>query len=119
MKNDELNKVEECVYLYLNGVQSRNIASLSTAFYSVCNLYSTDSDDKLEIVALHRFFAFIESTGLPEHASKILNSELCHDMASVKVMFDFEHYQFVDYLTLLKINDQWKIVSKVYTKIIK
>lgn len=36
-------------------------------------------------------------------------------MAMVKLEFKYNDHTFMDYLTLYKLNDQWKIVHKAYT----
>ena len=104
---------------YLKGAQDGDSALLRQAFYTSCNLHSIDGEGRLEIVALERFLVFSDKKLLPEHTSRILDIECINDMARATVEFEFDSFYFKDYLTLLKIDETWRIVSKIYTKIPK
>ncbi len=46
---------------------------------------------------------------------KVLNIEVINDMAMAKVECPLFEHAYIDFLIFLKENDQWRIVSKVYT----
>ena len=48
---------------------------------------------------------------------KLLSIEVEQDQAMVKVSCPLFEYQYIDYLGLLKENNQWLIVNKMYTDI--
>ena len=46
---------------------------------------------------------------------KIISIEIVKDQAMVKLDCPLYEYQYIDYLGLLKENDKWLIVNKMYT----
>lgn len=104
---------------YLEGTTDPNVERLTKAFYSSTNLHSTDGEGRLEIVPRDRFIQFAGAGRLPDHTNELLALEVIEDMAWAKVRFDLPDRQFVDVLTLLRLSDGWKIVSKTYTVIMK
>ena len=56
---------------------------------------------------------------MPETIGEILAVEVINDMALVKVRLILKEFDFFDYLTLLKLDSGWKIVSKTFTIIDK
>ncbi len=45
---------------------------------------------------------------------KIESIDVAGDAANAKIILDYPTVRFVDYMTMLKINGEWKIVSKVF-----
>ena len=69
------------------------------------------------------FDAFIKRafTGKPaadeekrRNGRKIESIDVAGNAASAKIVLDYPTVRFIDYMTLLKINGDWKIVSKVF-----
>ena len=51
-------------------------------------------------------------------SGKVLSVDIVEgEMALVKFDFRYEHMQFIDYLTLMKIKGEWKLVNKSYYRI--
>ncbi len=113
----EENLARATVMDYLKGTTDPSPERLTKAFYSSTNLHSTDSEGRLEIVPRDRFIQFAGAGKLPEHTNELLSIEVIEDMAWAKVKFDLPDRQFVDVLTLLRLLEGWKIVSKTYTVI--
>lgn len=111
--------VTAVIDMYLNGSRQADAAMLEAALYSSCDLHSITEAGKLEIVARDRFIDFAGAGKLPTHKSKLLQLDIVNNMASAKVVFEFEGHYFVDFLTLLCIQERWRIVNKTYTKIFK
>jgi hypothetical protein len=72
----------------------------------------------LEWDAVEKFVADCVAAGaLPHRTSvyaEIVSIDVTNDVAAVKVVDDFQGSRFTDYLTLLKAEEGWKIVSKVF-----
>jgi hypothetical protein len=115
----EEHLAREAVMDYLEGTTDPSSERLTRAFYSSTNLHSTTSDGLLEIVPRDRFISFAGAGKLPKHTNEILSLELIGDMAWSTVKFDLPDRYFYDVLTLLRLSDGWKIVSKTYTVIMK
>lgn len=116
--NDTIDAIRATVMDYLDGTRTADAVRLERAFYSSTNLQSIDTEGRLEIVARDRFIAFAGAGKLPRHTNEILEIDIVNDMAMAKVSFALPDRKFVDFLTLLKLGDEWKIVSKTYTTIL-
>ena len=104
---------------YIEGIRDGSGARVAKAFYSSVNLNSLDADGNLVLTPRSALEALADSGTLPPNNSEITHIEINNDMALVKVTIDLPTFQFFDLLTLLRLNDGWKIVSKTYTTVNK
>jgi len=59
---------------------------------------------------------FAASAGKEEKGDLSITSvDITGDAASVKVVEVYDQSKYIDYLSLLKLNGEWKIVNKIYT----
>lgn len=119
MTSDDEQRAHAAVMDYLDGTREASAERLERAFYSSVNLHSVDGDGRLEMVARDRFVAFAGAGKLPPHQNEVLSLEIIGDMAWAKVRFDLPDREFFDILTLLRLGQGWKIVSKTYTTVMK
>ena len=54
-----------------------------------------------------------------ERKRRVENIDLTGNAGMVKVVLDYPQVVFTDYLSLLKINDEWKIVGKISYTVLK
>jgi hypothetical protein len=121
MSSTENEAVIETVNHYLAGLQNADTAKehLEQAFYSSTNLHTLDGEGNLQFMPRDALVAYASSGELPSHEGKILSVEVTNDMAFAKVHLNMPDRHFYDYLTLLKINSGWRIVSKTFTTVMK
>ena len=117
----EHEAVVTAVNHYLSGLQHPETAKehIETAFYSSTNLHTLDENGGLQFMPRDALVAYASSGELPNHTSKTLTVEVTNDMAFAKVHLDMPDRHFYDYLTLLKLNAGWRIVSKTFTTVMK
>jgi hypothetical protein len=106
---------------YLLGLQNPDTAkeNLETAFYSSTNLHTLDENGGLQFMPRDALVAYAASGDMPEHKTEILTIEITNNMAFAKVHLNLPDRHFYDYLTLLKLNVGWRIVSKTFTTVMK
>ncbi|EJC82137.1 MULTISPECIES: nuclear transport factor 2 family protein [Rhizobium] len=109
--------VEQTVHLYVEGMAFANEAALKKAFHpksSIIGYYQ----NAVEWLTRDEFIAAIlaEEPAPPgtQPFMDIQSVDVEGDAASVKVTDDFAGMRFTDYLSLLKIEGRWTIVSKLY-----
>lgn len=121
IQHDQKNAVMDTVNHYLQGISDPSIAaqSIQTAFYSSTNLHSVNESGDLVFQPRDSLVKTILDGNVPAHSSEVLGLEIVNDMAFAKVHLDLPDRHFYDYLTLLKLNAGWKIVSKTYTTVMK
>jgi len=112
--------VTETVNYYLKGSVLGDSQMISKAFHSDA-LVQGNSDGKIQRYDMKTFLGFFSTDKPGKHTTKIISIDIDieNDAALVKAHWDMGTWKYIDYLTLLKNNDQWKIVNKVYTKIQK
>ena len=115
----EIDAVEKVVWTYLDGLHEGDTAKLGKAFHEVSHLYSV-SDGGVADLPREKWFEFVKgrespkSRGLPR-TDRIVSIDLSGpETAFVKVECSIHPRYFTDYLTLLKLNGGWKVVSKTY-----
>lgn len=115
----EIEAVEKVVWTYLDGLYEGDTGKLAQAFHEVSHLYSA-RDGGVADVPREKWFEFVKgrqsakSKGLAR-TDRIVSIDLSGpETAFVKVECSIHPRYFTDYLTLLKLNGGWKVVSKTY-----
>lgn len=118
---EELARVEEAVNYYIKGTIKRDFEILAKGWHDEAKMFGIDKEEKL-VIYDKNFWK--ESLGKPiddpkyKRTSEILSVDIVGTIASAKVKTIVEHSKgsviFLDLLNLLKINDLWQIVNKIY-----
>ncbi len=115
----EIDAVEKVVWTYLDGLYEGDTAKLGKAFHEVSHLYSV-SDGGVADVPREKWFEFVKGRESPKsrglkRTDRIVSIDLSGpETAFVKLECSIHPRYFTDYLTLLKLNGGWKVVSKTY-----
>ena len=115
----DLKAIEAVVWTYLDGLYEGDTAKLAAAFHESSHLYS-HADGKLADVPRAKWLEIVagrasgKSQGLPR-TDRIVSIDLSGpETAFVKLECSIAPRYFTDYLTLLKLAEGWRIVSKTY-----
>jgi Putative lumazine-binding len=116
MKQDE-QAVRAVVEAYLYGLKHNDVESLKKAFWPEAKLFFVKRDGGLgQLTQAQWYSGFAASAGKEEQGTlRITDLDLTDNAASVKVEEDYPTSVYIDYLSLLKFDGQWKIVNKIYT----
>jgi hypothetical protein len=115
----EIDAVEKVVWTYLDGLYEGDTGKLGKAFHEVSHLYSM-SDGGVADLPREKWFEFVKGRESPKsrglkRTDRIVSIDLSGpETAFVKVECSIHPRYFTDYLTLLKLNGGWKVVSKTY-----
>ncbi|WP_210401680.1 nuclear transport factor 2 family protein [Lacimicrobium sp. SS2-24] len=110
----DITRVEVVVQKYFDGLHNGDVELLSTLFASDCALKAPgirrSKDEWLEMV---------QSRPIPalrgdQLRSKILSIEIIGDQAMVKAFVPVLDRIYIDYLGLLREDQEWLIVNKMY-----
>ena len=114
-----IEDIEKVVWTYLDGLYEGDTAKLAQAFHEVSHLYSM-SEGGVSDLPREKWFEFVKgrasakSRGLPR-TDRIVSIDLSGpETAFVKLECSIHPRYFTDYLTLLKLKDGWRVVSKTY-----
>jgi Putative lumazine-binding len=115
----EVEAVEKVVRTYLDGLYEGDTEKLGQAFHEVSHLYSV-SDGGVADLPREKWFEFVKGRASPKskglkRTDRIVSIDFSGpETAFVKVECSIHPRYFTDYLTLLKLNGGWKVVSKTY-----
>jgi hypothetical protein len=114
----EQRAVAQVVERYFQAIHQGDTAGLATVFHPSATLIGWD-EGALRHVTLERWFRFVKSIPSPasegaECDGKILAIDVSGTAAMVKVGETYRAFYYVDYLSLVKVGDGWRIVSKCY-----
>jgi hypothetical protein len=108
--------VEQAVGYYFTGGDNHDVESMKKAFHIDAKMLFM-RDGALMQVTMPEWFDRIAKAapGGPKALSrKIVSVDIAGDAASAKAVSEFPTFRFVDYLSLLKVNGEWKIVGKIF-----
>jgi len=104
---------------YINGAQKGNQDQLARSFETETGMmYSvrrTKENDELRATTFEQFVSFFSEPNLLPTSGRILSFDIVEDhMAFVKFEYIEDKDRYVDYLTFMQINGNWRIVAKAY-----
>lgn len=110
--------IKETLNNYLEGGSVGDTARLNRAFFAFANLRNLGKDGKVSEMPVKKFIAAVPAGGA-KWTSKIVNYSYAGTAATAVTEEELPTFKFVDFLNLLKINGEWKIVSRVYSRVDK
>lgn len=108
-------KVKETILVYFDGLINHNEASLRKAFHPSAHLMASINSCFCNI----EFEDWVNSQS-PEirdtvnYKNKIVSIEISGNMAVAKVDLEWPKIHYIDYLSFLKVDSEWKIVNKIW-----
>lgn len=124
IRNNELSNIQKTVQLYIDGVREGNSEMLRKAFHPKAMMYGS-SGDNITIVDIEGLYAFVDGNEAPSkkgepHQCFITAINYAGNVAFVEMTEESSHgFDFTNLFQLLKINDNWLIVSKAYNAVKK
>jgi hypothetical protein len=115
----DIEAIEKVVWIYLDGLYEGDTDKLGKAFHEVSHLYSMNEGGVSDLPR-QQWFEFVrgrasaKAKGL-KRTDRIISIDLSGpETAFVKLDCSIHPRYFTDYLTLLKLKDGWRIVSKTF-----
>ena len=108
--------VKECLNNYLDGVTKGNTEMLNKAFHSSAMLRTINaSTGKMLEFPVATFISKTPQGGV-QAKPKIISYSIIGQAAVAAVDLSFADFKYVDYLSLLKVGNDWKIVCRVFSR---
>ncbi len=103
---------------YLRAHATGNGDFIRQAFHTETKVMSLQRDGKFAQMSAEQFAAFFtKGTPAPDEAKRKRSFEILDiagNAAIAKVVLDYPDVKFTDYMTLLKIDGEWKIINKSF-----
>ena len=118
--SSDVAAVEKVLQVYFDGLYEGDTRKLGEAFHAASHLYAAGGDGKASDWPRGEWFKMVESrpSGKAKgsaRADRIVSIDFSGPSTAIaKVECQLPPRYFTDYLTLLKLKDGWKVVSKTY-----
>lgn len=118
--NSEVAAVEKVLQVYFDGLYEGDIKKLGEAFHPASHLYSADAQGKAADLPRADWLKLVE--GRPSarsqgsvRADRIVSIDFSGPVtAFAKVECQIPPRYFTDYLSLLKVDGRWQVISKSF-----
>jgi hypothetical protein len=113
-------EIEAVVWTYLDGLHEGDTEKLGSAFHPVSHLYGIDDKGNVTDLPRDKWLEAVKSRpsgksqGLKRHDRIVEIDQSGPATAFVKVECALPPRFFVDYLTLIKTNEGWRVVAKAF-----
>ena len=115
----DLQSIEKTINSYFDGMISHNVKSIEKAFHSTAIMKWNEKGEYMEVNAVQALSDYLNSNDPVKTKTKIVAVNLVGDAASAQLELEYETFYFIDFMQLMNINGEWKIVSKTYTTVSK
>ncbi|MEM9526253.1 MAG: nuclear transport factor 2 family protein [Bacteroidota bacterium] len=106
--------VEKAVNYYLEGGTNNDFETLKKAFHETASMRYLTKDGYQDVNALEFFGSRMKPGPKSNRKTRVVHIDVAGHAATARLEIDYETFSFIDYMTLLKIDGEWKIVSKVF-----
>lgn len=113
--NDEA-LVRATVERYLHGLKFNDVDSLKSAFHPDAKLFFVKKDGSLGSLTQEQWYkGFAGSAGKEEEGTlSIVALDVTGNAASAKIREEYPKSIYTDYVSLLKLDSEWRIVNKIF-----
>ena len=112
-------QIEQTVNYYLEGGTNNDFATLEKAFHKDARMTFVTDDGYKEVNAVNFFRERMKPGPASDRITRVVSIEQNGLCASARLEILYETHTFHDYMTLLKIEGQWKIVNKSFYREVK
>ena len=107
--------IKKTIQYYINGAISGKGEDMKPAFHNEASIFGYIGDDLFSGPIKNLFDWIDENPAAEELKTKIVNIDIEGTVASVRLESEnWSGYKFTDLFNLLKLNNQWKIMNKVF-----
>ncbi|MFK7810697.1 MAG: nuclear transport factor 2 family protein [Saprospiraceae bacterium] len=115
----DVQLIETTIGHYFDGLVDHKPESLKKAFVPSASMKWIEKGVYIEVNALDALIDYVTKNPAVKAKAQISSITVTGDAANAKLEIEYETFTFVDFMHLLKIDGEWKIVSKTYTTIPK
>ncbi len=114
----ELQAIESQIQAYFQGLHEGNIDLIQKVFLPSAEIFGYYEGDKVTL-KLHEYLNILKRMSPPvmldeEFDMRIDGIDQIGRIASVRARYLFQALRYTEYLALMKIDEQWRIVNKTF-----
>ncbi|WP_299763840.1 nuclear transport factor 2 family protein [uncultured Dokdonia sp.] len=110
----DLQRIETTLNYYLTGLVNNDAKTLTKAFHPTATMKWIGKDYK-EVNAIEGLTEGMDGTPYKEEIkTRVVTVHVAGNTASAQLEIQFPTFTYIDFMHVLKIDGQWKIVSKIF-----
>ncbi len=113
-QQSEYDLIEKALTFYTEGGTNNNYYQLANAFHRHATMKYITADGYQETNALEFFSENMTPGPRQDRITRIKSIDISGNSASAHIEIEYPTFSFMDYMHLLKFDDDWKIVSKIF-----
>ena len=113
-QEDDYQLVAQTVNYYLEGGTNNDYETLKKAFHETATMKYVTEEGYKEVNALKFFSGMDASKPKQNRKTRIANITVSGHAANARLEIEYPTFTFVDFMNLLKIDGEWKIVNKIF-----
>lgn len=114
-QDSEYVLVEQTLNYYLEGGTNNDFETLEKAFHPGASMKYI-GDNYTEVNAVEFFRERMQPGPAQDRKTRIIAVSITGNAANAQLEIEYPGFYFIDYMNLLKIDGQWKIVNKIFYK---
>lgn len=114
-QSSDIEHIQRTVTHYLEGGTNNDFDVLSRAFHPTATMRFI-GQGYTDVNVLDYFRERMRPGPRQERQTRITSIDVSGNAASARLEIEYPTFTFIDYMSLLKIDGEWLIVSKVYYK---
>ncbi len=114
-----LQLIENTINNYFDGMINHNSKSIEKAFVPKASMKWNEKGKYMEVNAVDALSEYVNSNDPVKVKTNIVAINIVGDAANAQLELEYETFYFVDFMHLIKVDREWKIVSKTYTTVAK
>ncbi len=106
--------VKKTVSYYLDGGTNNDFETIKKAFHKDARMKYIKNGSYQEVNAIDFFKRVIKPDPKQNRETSIASISVSGNAANAVLKIKYSSFSFTDYMSLLKINGEWKVVSKIF-----
>jgi len=112
-QKSDYQQIATTLNYYLDGGTNNEFETLKKAFYETATMKYI-GEEYTEVNAISFFKEVMKPGPKQNRKTRIARIDVSGHAASARLEIDYPDFSFIDYMNLLKIDGEWKIVSKIF-----
>ncbi|MEM6686747.1 MAG: nuclear transport factor 2 family protein [Bacteroidota bacterium] len=113
-QNKDYEAIATIVSYYLDGGTNNDFETLKKAFHSNAMMKFVSKEGYKEVNAIDFFKKVMNPGPKQNRITRIKNISVSGTTAVAELEIEYPTFFFIDYMSLLKIDGNWKVVNKIY-----
>ncbi|EAY27835.1 nuclear transport factor 2 family protein [Microscilla marina] len=109
----EKKAIIQTLNYYIDGGTNGDVALLRKAFHADARLQGIRGN-QYKLMPIDDYVKMIKPGKKSNRKGRVVTINVMKNIAHAEVLIEYPNFRFVDYMQLLKVGEEWKIVNKIY-----